>query len=542
MYKIIRTFFFLLLLGCSIQLTAQPYPAWSMLHDFCIDTPYASNNVAQFAEDSFFIVAGQTYTPGVSGNHGYIARIDYTGKVQDSQNLYFPGPYNVVPAVPPHAGTNYPLVKFDNNKYLLAGNELDYTINSKRSVYQPYFYFFNSHCDSLHFRKYTDTIISRIPYSVMVDGQKNIVVTGLMSSQNIHLSGNSYYWDSTYIWLAKYDSNANQIWSRKYFPLNNFGVIPVTGLVYSYKTILCSDEHSYLTTGIIWNQQKVTVDVFLMKTDPNGNIYWLKFLPRKNLAWPDMDIISLKDGGYGFVSTYNDTSDWPNVPTDIFYGKLDEDGDTVWTRTFSRYPYTQGRQQGRQIAEAENGDLIITGTSTWYGVYNILLRTNAAGQIKWYRTYRYIDSPPGNYDFVQEVAAMSYTPRKQILLSGKFNSNQKRPAFDTIGTFSWFVLTDTFGCVEPGCQAADTMWAHYYDDVVVVRNNDMRVRIYPNPTSTILHVEGAEAGSTIELIDILGRKCAMAQLLNSSIDVSGLVSGVYVVRVNGVVAGRVVKE
>jgi hypothetical protein len=84
--------------------------------------------------------------------------------------------------------------------------------------------------------------------------------------------------------------------------------------------------------------------------------------------------------------------------------------------------------------------------------------------------------------------------------------------------------------------------------------HDKNIKIYPNPVRDILHIKappGLPLGEvTVELVDVLGRKCAMAQLLNpptswghgGSVDVSNLVSGVYVVRVNGVVAGRVVKE
>ncbi|HEY9177540.1 MAG TPA: T9SS type A sorting domain-containing protein, partial [Flavipsychrobacter sp.] len=68
------------------------------------------------------------------------------------------------------------------------------------------------------------------------------------------------------------------------------------------------------------------------------------------------------------------------------------------------------------------------------------------------------------------------------------------------------------------------------------------IKIYPNPTSTVLHVEGVEPGSTIELIDVLGRQCTTRQLSGGTVDVSGLIPGVYVVRVNGVVVERVVKE
>lgn len=73
------------------------------------------------------------------------------------------------------------------------------------------------------------------------------------------------------------------------------------------------------------------------------------------------------------------------------------------------------------------------------------------------------------------------------------------------------------------------------------------VEIYPNPVSGILYLRGVETGATIELIDILGRNCTMASPYPPKgetrlVDVSGLVPGVYVVKVNGAVAGRVVKE
>lgn len=98
---------------------------------------------------------------------------------------------------------------------------------------------------------------------------------------------------------------------------------------------------------------------------------------------------------------------------------------------------------------------------------------------------------------------------------------------------------------EGGCSQKTT---YHYDWCNPIVNNIQGVgtqgsfKIYPNPVSAILHIEGVEIGSAIELIDIMGRKCAMAELLNSSMDVSGLVPGVYIVRVNGVVSGRVVKE
>ncbi|HEY9176718.1 MAG TPA: T9SS type A sorting domain-containing protein, partial [Flavipsychrobacter sp.] len=76
---------------------------------------------------------------------------------------------------------------------------------------------------------------------------------------------------------------------------------------------------------------------------------------------------------------------------------------------------------------------------------------------------------------------------------------------------------------------------------------DKKIKIYPNPVSGILHIEGVWAGAIIELVDILGRRRTGSspyppQGETHIVDVSTLVPGVYMVRVNGVVVGRVVKE
>lgn len=56
------------------------------------------------------------------------------------------------------------------------------------------------------------------------------------------------------------------------------------------------------------------------------------------------------------------------------------------------------------------------------------------------------------------------------------------------------------------------------------------VKVYPNPTSSLLHIEGLAKGSTVELYDIVGRKCAV-EYLNGSVDVSRLPAGNYVLQV-----------
>jgi len=78
------------------------------------------------------------------------------------------------------------------------------------------------------------------------------------------------------------------------------------------------------------------------------------------------------------------------------------------------------------------------------------------------------------------------------------------------------------------------------------------LRVYPNPTSDFIFVQGEqaiEAGHTFVLTDALGREWAQAPLaaMISSIDLRGLPSGVYFYRIvapSGLVrqAGKVMKN
>jgi hypothetical protein len=105
------------------------------------------------------------------------------------------------------------------------------------------------------------------------------------------------------------------------------------------------------------------------------------------------------------------------------------------------------------------------------------------------------------------------------------------------------VLKSSYECAVPDTALSNCITTAFTGVGDVVNNKN--IKIYPNPVSGILHIEGVEAGANIELIDVLGRKCATRQLVGGTValvDVSMLVPGVYVVKVDGVVAGRVVKE
>lgn len=272
--KIPYFFLYLLLVAGA---TAQPV---NKVISFCPDTIFASDNMAQYAEDSFFIAAGNTYIPGTTSNNIFTARLDYKGQVQKSSLIFLPNKYYKFNSTDYELnGASSPMSKMSNNKYVLTANNIDSKINKKIQVYQPFLYIFGDQCDSLCFKEYDDTIVSRLPYSITADNNNDLIVTGMISSDKIYYDSwdQSYNWDSTYIWLAKYDSNTNLLWERKYFANDNYGN-GNSGFVSGYKVI--ANAGAYLIFGLACNSAAKKFDLIIFKTDLSGNILWAKFLPR----------------------------------------------------------------------------------------------------------------------------------------------------------------------------------------------------------------------------------------------------------------------
>ena len=59
---------------------------------------------------------------------------------------------------------------------------------------------------------------------------------------------------------------------------------------------------------------------------------------------------------------------------------------------------------------------------------------------------------------------------------------------------------------------------------------DYQVRVYPNPASSVIHIEGVESGSTIAVYDIIGRKVLQSDFTNE-LSVNQLSNGLYLLNI-----------
>jgi len=161
------------------------------------------------------------------------------------------------------------------------------------------------------------------------------------------------------IYLIKTDSDGNQIWSKFYSNLGD------------------DDSHSlmemtdgYAVVGTVENPANASKDFYLLKTDFVGNQQWAKFY-----GTPDFDegydIILTQDNQIAMVGAFGSTSQVALIKTDL-------EGNQLWEFTF-------GNELGDQafdFLQNNNGEFIIAGI-TEVDVSNIdilLANVSADGQ------------------------------------------------------------------------------------------------------------------------------------------------------------------
>jgi hypothetical protein len=192
-------------------------------------------------------------------------------------------------------------------------------------------------------------------------------------------------------YIIKTDSSGDSLWTRVYGGSGSD----------ECRSIQQTSDGGYIVGGITYSYGAGDADVYLLKTDPDGDTLWTRTYGGTDEDWCNY-VQQTSDGGYisaGWTMSFG--AGWQ----DAYLLKIDPSGDTLWTRTFGG----ETSDYGYSAQQTADGGYVVAGGSYSYGAGNYdfyLIKTDPSGDTLWTRTYG------GIYDetalFVQQTSDEGY--------------------------------------------------------------------------------------------------------------------------------------
>jgi hypothetical protein len=174
------------------------------------------------------------------------------------------------------------------------------------------------------------------------------------------------------IWLVKTDSNGNELWNQTFGRSSNDWTAAVQQ----------TTDGGYIIAGWIELDGIDSRDVWLIKTDPDGYELWNRTYGGSDKDYAN-SVQQTKDGGYIIAGK---TMSYGAGYTNVWLIKTDSNGFKEWDRTFGEID----TQYATSVQQTMDGGYIIAGhtTADRAGFSDVwLIKINSTGFKEWDRTF-----------------------------------------------------------------------------------------------------------------------------------------------------------
>lgn len=147
------------------------------------------------------------------------------------------------------------------------------------------------------------------------------------------------------------------------------------------RSIYQTTDGGYIVAGTSGSYPSGNSDVFLLKIDSVGAIQWFKFPGGTDLQ-AGYSVQQISDGGF-IVAGLTDAGDFGGY--DVYLMKTDVNGDFLWSKTYGGADW----DFGYSVEETTDNGFIIGGTTYSFGKGEqmYLIKTDASGDTTWTKTY-----------------------------------------------------------------------------------------------------------------------------------------------------------
>jgi hypothetical protein len=306
--------------------------------------------------------------------------------------------------------------------------------------------------------------------------------------------------------LIKTDSNGNEQWNRTYSSVE-------------YSWCFCirqTTDGGYIATGGGNATSAGSINVYLLKTYPDGTIQWLKTYGTSDMDEEGHAVQQTSEGGYIItgMSDCNYDTDWGK----IWLIKTDANGAMLWDKKFegsSRHSLIGPETYANSVQQTSDSGFIIAGVIDNQGC---LLKTDSKGNETWRKT-----------PFLNDYSFFCYSG-KQTLDGGYIATGNGLIKTDPFGNQEWNVtfptpFTSGQQTTDGGYVIAGSTSSYYGGDVWVIK-------FRPEWTSNL---QVAFAGGLGVHVKITNNGTTTASGVAWQIDVQGGILGLIHKKVNGTV-------
>ncbi len=184
-------------------------------------------------------------------------------------------------------------------------------------------------------------------YAVRQTNSGGFIVAGYTNSFSPNPANPNYD-----IYLLNVDANGDTLWTKRWGGINND-----RGYAVQQTT-----DNGFIVVGYANSFGAGQSDVYIIKTDSLGNTLWTKTYGGSTYDY-GYAVRQLSDGGY-IISGETESFGNANFQPDMYALRLDNLGDTLWTRTFGGI----GWDYGRAVANTPNGGFALMGVAQNLGL------------------------------------------------------------------------------------------------------------------------------------------------------------------------------